>query len=82
MCSADPGVSVCFIADVDDIFDVLLGDRVEADNPTVEGLVEVEVLLLRALHIHNVDRVVVRRYKFVRLVLDVWVLVQGLTSVK
>ena len=58
--AANPGVYLCFVPDVDDFFDVLLGDRVEADDATVEGLVELEFLLLRALHVHNTDRVVVR----------------------
>ena len=52
-------------------FDVLLEDRVEADDAAVERLVELEVLLLRALHVHNVDRVVVRLHMFVSLVLVV-----------
>ena len=35
-------------------------DGVETDNAVIERLVELEVLLLRAFHVHNVDRVVVR----------------------
>ena len=31
----------------DDLFDVLLGDRVEADDAAVEGLVKLKVFLLR-----------------------------------
>ena len=41
-------------------FAALLGDRVEPYDATVEGLVELEVLMLRTIHVHNVDRVVVR----------------------
>ena len=42
---------------VDNLLDVFLGDRVGADDATVVGLVD---LLLRALHVHNVHRVVMR----------------------
>ena len=48
-----------------DIVDVFLGDRVEADDAAVEVLVELEVLILRALHVQNVRRVVVMRFKCV-----------------
>ena len=43
-------------------FDALLGDRVEAIDAAVEGLVELEVLLLPSLYVHIVDRVVVRLF--------------------
>ena len=40
-------------------FNVLLADRVETHNTTMERLVELEVLV-RAFDVHNVDRVEVR----------------------
>ena len=52
------GFCTCSVADVDE--DVLLGDRVETDNAALERLIELDVLLLRAFHVHNVCRVVVR----------------------
>ena len=58
--TADAGVGFCLVPDVDDCFHVLLRGRVETDNAAIERLVEPEVLHLRALHVHNVDRVVVR----------------------
>ena len=51
--AANPGVRLCLILDVDDLFGVLLGDRVEADDAADEDLVELEVLLLRALHVQK-----------------------------
>ena len=42
--------------DVDDLFDVLLGDRVGADDAAVEGLVELEVFPATFLHVNNVNR--------------------------
>ena len=48
------------VPDVNDFFDALLGNRVETDNAAVERIVYLHVLLQRALHVHNVDRVVVR----------------------
>ena len=71
------GICLCLVPDVDDLSDILLGNRVEADDAAVEGLVELEVLLLRTLHVQNVDRVVVRLQTCVRLVLLVRVLVHG-----
>ena len=43
-------MSLCLVPDVDDLFDLLFGDRVEA---TVEGMVELEVLHLRTIHVHQ-----------------------------
>ena len=62
MCNrtAKPGFSICSVPDVDNFLGVLLGHRVETDNAAIESLVELEVLLLRAFHVHYVDRVVVR----------------------
>ena len=54
---------------MEDLHDVLLGYRAEAINAVMERLTELEVLLVRAFHVHNVDRVVVRLKVFVRLVL-------------
>ena len=34
-------------------FDVLLGDRVEADDVAVQRLVDIEVLILRVLHVQR-----------------------------
>ena len=48
---------------------LILGERADADDAAVEGLVELEVLLLRALHVHSVDHVVLKLQMFVRLVL-------------
>ena len=45
---------------VDDTFDVLPEDRVEADDASVDGLVELEVVLLRTLPVHNMNLVVVK----------------------
>ena len=61
MCAttANPVVCFCLATDVDDLFDALLGDRVEAGDRAVEGLAELEVFLLCAVHVHIVDRVVV-----------------------
>ena len=63
MCNraANRGGCLCLVPDVDDPFDVLLGDRIEANNAAVGRLVELEVLALRTLHCHHVhvDRVVV-----------------------
>ena len=42
-------------------FPMWIGDRVEADDAAVQGLVELKVFLLRTLHVHSGDRVVVRR---------------------
>ena len=53
---------------MDDFLDVLLGDRVKTDNAAIERAVELEVLLLRAFLVHNVDRVVVRLKVFASLV--------------
>ena len=43
-----------------------------ADDTAVERLVEPGVILLRALHVHNVDRVVVRFQVLVRLLEATW----------
>ena len=73
---ANPGVCLCLAPDVDNLVDVLLEDRVQADDVAVEGLVELEVLMLRALHVHNIDRVMVRFSRcFQALVLVITVLV-------
>ena len=64
----NPGVCLCFVPEVDDFFDVHLGDRVEADDAVVEGLVELEFFPLSTLHVHSVDRVVVRPKVFVGIV--------------
>ena len=61
---------------MEDLHDVLLGYRAEAINAVMERWTELEVLLVRAFHVHNVDRVVVRLKVFVRLVLLVGVFVQ------
>ena len=47
-----------------DFLDVLLGDSVETRNAAIGRSVELEVVLLRAFHVHNVDPVVVRRNVF------------------
>ena len=52
-CAANPGLSLCLVPDVDDLFVVLPGDRVEAGGAAVEGLVELEVLPLRPLHVFS-----------------------------
>ena len=78
--AANPGVCLCRVVDVEDCFGVLLGNRVEADDAAVERLVELEVLLLRVLHVHSVDRVVVRLQKCVSLCLLSGVLSLWLTS--
>ena len=68
MCTAAIfGVCLCFVPDVDDFFDVLLGDRAEA--AAADCVVELEVFLLRGLPVHKVDRVVVRLHVVVSLVL-------------
>ena len=36
--------------------DELLGNRVGTDNAAMESLVELEVLLVHACHVHNVSR--------------------------
>ena len=70
--------SICSVPGVDDFLHVVLADRVETDNAAIERSVELEILLLRAFHVHNVDRVVLRHKKvFVSLVLYVLVFVQG-----
>ena len=63
--------------DVDAFLDVLFGDRVETDNEAIERVVELEVLLLHAFHVHDVDLVVVRLAVFASLVFVVRVFVQG-----
>ena len=45
---------------MNDSFDAFVGDRVEVFDAAVERLGELEVVLLHAFHVHNVDRVVVR----------------------
>ena len=62
---------------VGNIFDVLLGDHVEADNAAVGGLVEPF-----SIYVHNVDQVVVRLHMFVSFVLVVRVLVRGVDKCK
>ena len=47
------------LPEVDDLFHVLLGDCVEADD-ACEALVELEVFILRAVCVHNINRFVVR----------------------
>ena len=64
--ASNPGGCLCLVPDVDDLSGVLLGDRVEADGAAAGGLVELEVLLLGALHVNHVNRAVVRRHMFVR----------------
>ena len=54
---------------MDDFLDVLLSDCVETDTVIV-CLVKLEVLLLRAFHVHTEVRVVVRLQVFVRIVLS------------
>ena len=80
--SANPGVWLCLVPDVDDLSDVILGNRVEADDTAEEGLVELEVLLLRTLHAHNVNCVEVSLKMLVSLVRYSRFLSMGLTSVK
>ena len=46
---------------------------VETHHAAVVRLVELEVVLLRAFHVHNVHRVVVKQKKGACLVLAVWV---------
>ena len=75
-CAANLGAGFFLVSDVDDFSDFLLGDRVEADNAAIEGVVELEVLFLRNLHVHNVDRVVVMLHMSVSFVLLVWICVQ------
>ena len=38
--TASPVAVLCLVPDVDDLLDVLLGDRDEAENAAVEGLLE------------------------------------------
>ena len=57
--------------------DVLLGDRVDTDNYATERVVELEVLLLRAFHVRNVDRVLVSLEVVVSIVFLVRVSVRG-----
>ena len=45
---------------VDGFLDVLQVDRVETNNAAIEGLVELEILLLRAFQVHNAEHVFVR----------------------
>ena len=73
----NPGACLCHVPDVDDLFDVLLGDHFQADDAAIESSVELEIILLRALHVHNVDRVVVKLHMSLSLVLSVRVLVHG-----
>ena len=47
------------------------GRGVETRNAATERLVELEVVLLRAIHVHNVDRVAVRLTVFVSFALPV-----------
>ena len=61
---------------MEDLLGVLLADRVDANDAVTERLVELEALLLRSFHVHNVDRVVVRLKVFVSLVLVGQVFVQ------
>ena len=75
--AAHPGVRLCLVPAGDDFVDVLLGDRVEADDTAFEGVVELEVLLLRTIHVHDADRVVVRLQMLASLVLLVRVLVHA-----
>ena len=56
----NPVFCFCSVPDADGFLDVLQGDRVETDDAAVERSVELEILLLRAFHVHNVDRVVER----------------------
>ena len=69
--------SLCLVPDVDGLFDVLLGDRVAAEDAAVEGLMEFEVLPVRSLSVHNADRVVVRLQIFVNRVRAFKNLVRG-----
>ena len=63
-------------------FDLLPRDRDEADDAAVEDFADLEVLLLCARHVHNVDRVAVRLLMFVSLVLLVNVQVHGIDKEK
>ena len=56
---ADPGECLWLAPSVDDMFDVLPEDRVEADDASVDGLVELEVVL-RTFPVHNMNLVVVK----------------------
>ena len=71
-----PVFSFCSVPGVDGFLDVLQVDRVETDNAAIERFVELEILLLRAFHVHNVDHVVVRLEVFMGGVLFVQVFVQ------
>ena len=53
-------ISFSFATYMNDPFGAFCGNRVEADDATVESLEEPGSFFLRALHGHNVDRVVVR----------------------
>ena len=73
MCNraANPGECLCLVPDVGDLFDVFLVNRVEADDAAAE------VLLLRTLHVHHVERAMARLPMCVNLVIVVSVLVHG-----
>ena len=58
--------------------DVILGNRVET---AVERLVELDVLLLRAFHVHHVDRFVVRMKMYKAFYFVLGFLFKRLTSV-
>ena len=79
-CTGNPGFNVCSVPDVEDVVHGLPEDRVRTNNATIERLAELEVILLRAFHLHHVDGVLVRIQVLVALVRPVGILVQGLTS--
>ena len=52
-CVLYPGVWLCLATGVGDLLMLSMGgDRAEADDAAVEGLVELKVILLLSLHVH------------------------------